>query len=131
MFLKHKDETFDEFSKLCKRIQNEKGTSVCKIWSDHGAEFENEIFKSFCESNDIKHKFSFPQAAPQNGVERKNRTLQECAQTLLVESSLLSYFWAEAVNTVCYILNRTLIRSILKKTPYELYYYHIPKISHF
>ena len=31
----------------------------------------------------------------------------------------------------CYVLNRVLIRSFLKKTPYELYYDRVPKISHF
>ena len=31
------------------------------------------------------------------------------------------YFWAEAVNTACYVLNRVLIRPHLNKTPYELW----------
>jgi len=33
----------------------------------------------------------------------------------------LNTFWADAVNTACYVLNRVLIRPILKKTPYELF----------
>jgi len=40
---------------------------------------------------------------------------------MLSESSLPKYFWADAVNTACYVMNRVLIRSILKKTPYELF----------
>ena len=43
---------------------------------------------------------------------------------------LSKYFWAEAINTSCYIMNRALIRPILKKTPYELYNGRKPNISH-
>jgi len=40
---------------------------------------------------------------------------------MLNENSLPKYFWADAVNTACYVLNRVLIRPIFKKTPYELF----------
>ncbi|GJU41608.1 ribonuclease H-like domain-containing protein [Tanacetum coccineum] len=47
---------------------------------------------------------AYPQ---QNGVaERRNRTLIEAARTMLVDSKLPTTFWAEAVNTACYVLNR-------------------------
>ena len=54
-------------------------------------------------------------------MERKNRSLEEGARTLLNEINLPKYFWADAVSIVCYTLNRLLIRPISKKTPYELY----------
>jgi len=50
-------------------------------------------------------------------VERKNRSLEELARTMLSESSLPKYFWVDFVNTSCYVMNRVLIRPILKKTP--------------
>lgn len=53
------------------------------------------------------------------------------ARTMLVENNLPKYFWAEVVNTSCYILNRILIRPILKKTPYELWNDKKPNISYF
>ena len=40
---------------------------------------------------------------------------------LLIGSGLLRNFWAGAVNAICYILNRVLIRLITSKTPYELF----------
>ncbi|GJS59546.1 ribonuclease H-like domain-containing protein [Tanacetum coccineum] len=56
-----------------------------------------------------------------NGVaERKNRTLIEAARTMLVDSKLPTTFWAEAVNTAFYVLNRVLVIKPHNKTPYEL-----------
>ena len=63
-------------------------------------------------------------------MERKNKALEEIARTLLNETSLPKYFWADAVNSSCYVLNRVLKRPILKKTPYELFKGRKPNISH-
>ena len=53
------------------------------------------------------------------------------ARTMLHENNLLTYFWAKAVNTSCYILNRVLIRPPLDKTLYELWKNKKPNISYF
>jgi len=50
---------------------------------------------------------------------------------MLNEHSLPKYFWAEAVNTACYIINRVVIRSKLEKTPYELWKGRTPNIGYF
>ena len=68
----------------------------------------------------------------QNGVvERKNRTLIEMSRTMLLENELPKYFWVEAVNTTCYVLNRVSMRPIIKRTPYELFKHNKPNISYF
>ncbi|XP_074347328.1 uncharacterized protein LOC141686177 [Apium graveolens] len=101
------------------------------IRSDHGGEFEKD-FVTFCKSRGITHEFTAPRTPQQNGVvERKNRTLQETARTLLHESNMPRKFWAEVVNTSCRVLNRVLIRPILLKTPYELLKNKTPNISYF
>jgi len=48
-------------------------------------------------------------------------SLEELGRTILSESSLPKYFWANDVSTTCYVMKRVLIRPILKKTPYELF----------
>ena len=132
LFLAYKNDVFHEFSKLCRKIQNEKGFTISCIRSDHGREFENVEFDSFCDEQGIEHTFSTPRTPQQNGVvERKNRTLQEMARTILHENNLPNYFRAEAVNTSCYILYRVLIRSSLDKTSYELWKNKKPNISYF
>lgn len=64
-------------------------------------------------------------------VERKNQSLVELARIMLSYSSLPKYFWADVVSTTCYVSNRVIIRTILKKTPYELFKGRRPNISHF
>ncbi|GKE91559.1 ribonuclease H-like domain-containing protein [Tanacetum coccineum] len=39
---------------------------------------------------------------------------------MLVDSKLPTTFWAEAVNTACYVLNRVLVIKPHNKTPYKL-----------
>ena len=53
------------------------------------------------------------------------------ARTMLNEHNILKYFWAEAVNTACYIMNRVLIRPSISKTPYELWNNKKQNISYF
>ena len=131
LFLRTKDEAFTEFKDLITNLETKYSVKLKTIRSDHGGEFEKD-FVTFCKSRGITHEFSAPRTPQQNGVvERKNRTLQETARTLLHESNLPRKFWAEAVNTSCYVLNRVLIRPILLKTPYELLKNKTPNISYF
>ena len=98
---------------------------------DEASSLQNAKFDKYCEKHGITHSYSAPRTPQQNGVvERKNRSLEELARTMLNESGLPKYFWADAVYTASYVLNRTLIRPILKKTPYELYKGRKPNISH-
>ncbi|GKB40436.1 ribonuclease H-like domain-containing protein [Tanacetum coccineum] len=75
-----------------------------------------------CEMKGIKREFSVARTPQQNRVaEKKNRTLIEAVRTMLAVSKLPTTFWAEAVNTACYVQNRVLVIKPHKKTPYELF----------
>ena len=50
---------------------------------------------------------------------------------MLCEGNLPRYFWTEAMNTACYILNRVLTRPIIKKIPYEIWNERKPNIYYF
>jgi len=131
LFLESKSDAFSAFKKLVRRLQNTKNNNIGSIRSDHGGEFQNEKFSKFCEKMGILHNFSAPRTPQQNGVvERKNKSLEELARTMLSESSLPKYFWADAVSTSCYVMNRVLIRPILKKTPYEIFNGRKPNINY-
>ncbi|GKC45179.1 ribonuclease H-like domain-containing protein [Tanacetum coccineum] len=61
--------------------------------------------------------------------EWKNRTLIEAVRTMLADSKLPTTFWAEAVNTACYVQNRVLVIKPHNKTPYELFLGRKPALS--
>ena len=131
-FLRTKDDAYDVFSNLCTQVQSKKELKIFKVRSDHGGEFENEPFESFCEKYGIVHEFSSPRTPQQNEVvEIKNRSLQEMARTIIHENNLAKPFWAEAINTTSYVQNRIYIRPILEKTSYELFKGRKPNISYF
>jgi transposase InsO family protein len=94
---------------------------IKKIRSDNGTEFKNSQIEGFLEDEGIKHEFFSPYTPQQNGVvESKNRTLQDVARTMLDEYKTPDRFWAEAINTACYSINRLYLHRILRKTSYEL-----------
>jgi hypothetical protein len=53
------------------------------------------------------------------------------ARTMLDENKTPDRFWAEAINTACYSINRLYLHRILKKTSYELLTGKKPNISYF
>ncbi|GJZ48608.1 putative ribonuclease H-like domain-containing protein [Tanacetum coccineum] len=66
-------------------------------------EIENLVDKKCIKRNFVARKSS------ENGVaERRNRTLIEAARTMLADFKLPATFWADAVNTACYVQNRLL-----------------------
>jgi transposase InsO family protein len=120
-FLQEKSQTQETLKEFLRRAQNEFGLRIKKIRSDNGTEFKNSQIEGFLEEEGIKHEFSSPYMPQQNGVvERKNRTLLDMARTMLDEYKTSDQFWAEAVNTACYAINRLYLHRILKKTSYEL-----------
>jgi len=50
---------------------------------------------------------------------------------MLHENNLAKHFWAESVNTACYVQSRIYIRPLLNKTTYELFKGSEPNISYF
>ncbi|GJS43042.1 putative ribonuclease H-like domain-containing protein [Tanacetum coccineum] len=120
-FLATKDETSGILKTFITKIENQLDHKVKVIRSDNRTEFKNSIMNQFCEMKGIKREFSVARTPQQNGVaERKNRTLIEAARTMLVDSKLPTTFWAEAVNTAFYVLNRVLVIKLHNKIPYEL-----------
>ncbi|GJU66982.1 retrovirus-related pol polyprotein from transposon TNT 1-94 [Tanacetum coccineum] len=100
------------------------------IRCDNGTEFKNYEMNQFYRIKGIKTEFSNARTPQQNGVaKRKNMTLIKEARTMLADSLLPIPFWAEAVNTACYVQNRVLVTKPHNKTPYELLIGRTPIIS--
>ncbi|GJX62165.1 putative ribonuclease H-like domain-containing protein [Tanacetum coccineum] len=125
-----KDETSGILKSFITRIENLVDHKVKVIRCDNGTEFKNREMNQFCEMKGILRQFSVARTPQQNGVaERRNRTLIKAARTMLADSKLPTTFWAEAVNTACYVQNRVLVVKPHNKTPYELFHGRTPTLS--
>ncbi|GKD70435.1 putative ribonuclease H-like domain-containing protein, partial [Tanacetum coccineum] len=122
-FLATKDETSGILKSFITGIENLEDHKVKVIRCDHGTEFKNREINKFCDKKGILRQYSVARTPQQNGVaERRNRTLIEAARTMLADSKLPTTFWAEVVNTACYVQNRVLVVKPHNKTPYELFH---------
>ncbi|GJS91853.1 putative ribonuclease H-like domain-containing protein [Tanacetum coccineum] len=120
-FLRTKDETSGILKNFIRQIENQLSQKVKTIRCDNGTEFKNKDIIEFCGSKGIKREYSNAKTPQQNGVaESKNKILIEAARTMLAYSFLPNTFWAKAVSTACYVLNRVLVTKPQNKTPYEL-----------
>nr|GEW21780.1 putative ribonuclease H-like domain-containing protein [Tanacetum cinerariifolium] len=129
-FLATKDETNTILKTFITRIENQINHKVKIIRSDNLTKFKNHDLNQFCRMKGIKREFSVAKTPQQNKVaERKNMTLIEAAKSMLADSLLPIPFWAEAVNTACYVQNRVLVTKPHNKTPYELLLGRTPSIG--
>ncbi|GJT50875.1 ribonuclease H-like domain-containing protein [Tanacetum coccineum] len=103
--------------------------------SRHMTEFKNRDIIEFCGLKGIKREYSNADGTPQtkNGIWLRERTgpfIEGPAKNLSADSFLPNTFWAEAVSTACYVLNRVLVTKPHNKTPYELLTGKTPIISY-
>ncbi|KAJ9546418.1 hypothetical protein OSB04_018961 [Centaurea solstitialis] len=130
-FLRSKSDALEEIILFVKKMERLNNLTVRSIRSDHGTEFKNSTLETFFDQKGISQNFSSVRTPQQNGVaERRNRTLIEAARSMLSEGNLATQFWVEAVNTVCYTQNRSLIVKRFRRTPYELFRNRKPSIEH-
>ena len=65
-----------------------------------------------------------------NGVaERKNRTLIELTNAMLIEYHAHLHFWGEAILTACHVLNRVPHKKS-HATPFEMWKGHKPNLGY-
>jgi hypothetical protein len=113
------------------RLNNEHSNCLKAIRSDNGTEFRNASFDQFCLEHGVDQQFSAPRVPQQNVVvKHKNHTQVEMTRTMLDEHRTPRRFWAEAINTSCYISIRIFLCSLLNLTPFELHFGRHMSIYH-
>nr|GEU29679.1 hypothetical protein [Tanacetum cinerariifolium] len=105
-FLATKDETSGILKAFIIGIENLIDHKVKIIRCDNDTEFKNKEMNLFCEKQGIKREFSVARTPQQNRVAEKNKTQIKAARTMLADLKLPTTFWADAVNTACYVQNR-------------------------
>ncbi|KAJ9547247.1 hypothetical protein OSB04_019790 [Centaurea solstitialis] len=98
------------------------GKKIKRLRTDNGLEFCSGEFDRFCKDEGIARHRTVRHTPQQNGVaERMNRTLLERVRCVLSNAGLPRSFWAEALNTVCYLVKRSPATAIDCKTPFEVW----------
>ncbi|GJU62276.1 retrovirus-related pol polyprotein from transposon TNT 1-94 [Tanacetum coccineum] len=146
-FLSSKASIFSIFKSFKKLVEVQSGSTLRFLRTDNGGEYTSNEFEDFLRQQGVIHQVTVPYSPQQNGVsERKNRTVMEMARSMLYEKKLPKTFWAEAVATSVYLLNRLATKAVSGKTPIEAWsgikpsiqhlkvfgsisYYHIPDIK--
>ncbi|WVZ70762.1 hypothetical protein U9M48_019404 [Paspalum notatum var. saurae] len=124
-FMESKDEAFGSVRDLVLSVRNESHKAMRAIRSDNGGEFRNSHFENFYR--DLVFFSIYPTTEWCCGTQG---TLVEMARTMLDEHRTPRCFWAEVVNTACYIANRIFLRAFLGKTSYELRFGRQPSVKH-
>ena len=127
--LRNKDGARDAFIKYKNEVKNQLSKKIKRLRIDKGGEYESNPFNSFCEDHEIIQKTTPPYSPESNGVvERKNRTLKEIMNAMLVSSGTPLNLWGEAILSTCHIQNRIPYKKT-GKNPYELWKGYVPNIA--
>jgi len=120
--LKQKSDVFQNFQQWKVMIENQTGKKIKILRTDNGLEFCSSEFDNFCKDAGIVRHRTVRHTPQQNGVaERLNRTLLERARCMLLNADLTKDFWAEAVCTACYLVNRSPHTVLDMRTPEEVW----------
>ena len=117
--MKNRSELFSYFSAFCAEIQTQFHVPV-QILSDNAKKYMSEPFQNYIIKHGILHQTSCVDTPSQNGVaERKNRHL-ETAKALLFQMQVPKHFWADAVSTACFLINRMSSSVLSGETPFHV-----------
>ncbi|UYV65858.1 hypothetical protein LAZ67_3005722 [Cordylochernes scorpioides] len=130
-FMRSKSEVLDKFKEYKNSVENYHSRKIKVLRSDNGTEYVNGEFNKFLNESGIKRQFTVPRTPQQNGTaEGMNQTLLNTARCILLESGIPKSFWADAVNTACYLRNKCSSKAIGNKIPEEMWTERPVKIEH-
>ena len=94
-------------------VENQKDKRIKVLRSDRGGEYFPQEFTNFCEENGLIHQRSASYTPQQNGLaKRKNRTLVDMVNAMMISARLPFNLWGEDLLTACHVHNRVLSKKI-------------------
>ena len=116
-----KDEALNMFKTYKAEVENQLDKKIKILRSDRGGEYESNDFAEFCSTYGIVHQTTAPYTPQQNGVaERKNRTLKNMINSMLITSGAPHSLWGEACLAANTVLNK-IPHKKSDKSPYQLW----------
>ncbi|KAE8977614.1 hypothetical protein PR002_g24957 [Phytophthora rubi] len=110
-------------------MENATGRKIKRIRSDNDRVYTGRFFKEYLSKQGICHEKTVPYTPQQNELaERTNRSLVEMARCMLYHEGIEKKWWAEAVNTSAWIINR-IPNTVTAKTPYAIAYQKKPQLK--
>jgi histone deacetylase 1/2 len=116
--MRHKSEVLPLLRDFHAYIGTQFGLRLLALQTDNGREFDSTALRFFLSAHGVALRLSCPYTSQQNGkAERALRTLNDCIRTLLIHSGASTSFWAEALSTATYLVNRRPCQATASRTP--------------
>lgn len=130
--MRHKSEVVSHFKDYVEKAETHFNSRVANIYCDNGGEYTSDEMHAYCSKKGIQCHFTTPHTPQLNGIsERMMRTIGEKHRTLLCDSKLKGHFWADAVLTATYLINRIPTAAVPNnKTPFELWHMKKPNLKY-
>jgi hypothetical protein len=131
MLLRKKSDALEAIRNFLAMVKTQYGTTIKEWMSDGGGEYKSDELDRTFKENGIKILGSVPHQPQQNGrAERFNRTIVEKAQALRFDACLPESWWEFSVTHAVHLYNRTPIKRLQWRTPYELLKGEQPDVGH-
>ena len=105
--LKTKDQVLSVFKEFHARAERETGRKLKAVRADNEGEYRGKI-EDYYRSKGIRLEYTISNMQELNGLaERVNRTIMERVWSMLAHANLMKMFWAEALMTTTYVINRS------------------------
>ncbi|KAE8725434.1 Indole-3-acetic acid-amido synthetase GH3.17 [Hibiscus syriacus] len=131
-FMKEKSDTFSKFKEFRDSAEGEVGKKICCLRTDNGGEYRSNEFSQYLRECRIRHQYTCANTPQQNGVaERKNRHLAEICRSMLHAKNVSGRFWAEAMRTAAFVINRLPQPRLGFVSPFEKLWNIKPTVSYF
>lgn len=130
--LRKKSDVADKLENFVRHINTQFGLKIKRLRTDNGGEYISQTLKTFFERKGIVHERTPPYSHESNGVaERLNRTLETIGRSMILDSSMPPFLWAEAIATAAYLKNRQPHKALSGRiTPHEALFKEKPEIAH-
>ena len=129
--LMNKSDVVPTFLSFCSYVSRQFRLPILSFQTDNGREFDNFTLRKYFQDNGIAFRLSCPYTSAQNGkAERTLRTLNDSVRTMLLHAHAPPSFWAEALATATYLLNRRPCRATGTATPHEFLFGTPPTYAH-
>ena len=129
--LKHKSDAPEAFKIFKAAAERESSKQMREVMKDNARELCMGEMKEICEKECIKLHTSVRYSPESNSVaERTIGVLTNAVRAMLHDSRLPKFLWAEAFNAATYVHNRTLMKALGSRMPFEVLYGAKPDVSH-